>query len=163
MIEDKCSECGGTNLVFQGGCTLCIDCGNSSCSVGWCMPNNKIKKIGKNKKNKKGIQKSEKTKLEEKITSISQKILEKKQLRAWIRRLKVGQKCLQCPEDDPITLEFHHRNPTKKIAGIGEMISKGYSKDVIREEIKKCDLLCANCHKKAEQKLLAHKLKKRNE
>lgn len=27
----SCSECGSTNLIYQGGCPTCKDCGNSKC------------------------------------------------------------------------------------------------------------------------------------
>ena len=29
----KCDDCGGTNLIKDGGCVLCLDCGWSPCSV----------------------------------------------------------------------------------------------------------------------------------
>lgn len=46
-------------------------------------------------------------------------------------------------------LEFHHRNPEEKSFGIS---SGGVTIaiDKLREEVKKCDLLCSNCHKELE-------------
>ncbi len=41
-------------------------------------------------------------------------------------------------------LEFHHRDPSmKKFA-----VMKGFNKDIdiIKQEIRKCDILCSNCH-----------------
>jgi len=43
-------------------------------------------------------------------------------------------------------LEFHHRNPEKKDFGISE---KGYTRswERVKQELDKCVLLCANCHR----------------
>ncbi len=57
-------------------------------------------------------------------------------------------KCANCPESDPIVLEFDHRNPKTKLGNISEMVSSGLSWKRILEEIDKCDILCSNCHKK---------------
>jgi len=42
-------------------------------------------------------------------------------------------------------LDFHHRNPKEKDKSISEMLF--YSWDRLEKEIKKCDLLCASCHR----------------
>ncbi len=45
-------------------------------------------------------------------------------------------------------MDFDHRDKKKKLAGINKMINfHSYSKKKIFEEIKKCDLVCANCHR----------------
>ena len=56
--------------------------------------------------------------------------------------------CIICGEDDPIVLEFDHRDPDKKCFGISDACSRKKTVDVIKEEIKKCDVLCANCHRR---------------
>ena len=43
-------------------------------------------------------------------------------------------------------LEFHHRDPSKKDFEIGKDFRKKSLKD-IKNEIDKCDLVCANCHR----------------
>lgn len=46
-------------------------------------------------------------------------------------------------------MDFDHRDKSKKLASISKMINyHSYSKKKILEEIKKCDLVCANCHRK---------------
>ena len=58
-----------------------------------------------------------------------------------------GGKCIKCGYNKyPEVLEFHHRNPTEKDFSISK---KGHYRSWkrISEEIKKCDLLCANCHR----------------
>ena len=55
--------------------------------------------------------------------------------------------CLDCGERDPIVLEFDHRDPSQKAAHVSDLI-KGNSLAVISLEIEKCDVVCANCHRK---------------
>lgn len=42
--------------------------------------------------------------------------------------------------------DFDHRNPQEKIASISDMCKNSADIQKIIEEIKKCDLRCANCH-----------------
>lgn len=58
-----------------------------------------------------------------------------------------GGKCEICGYDKCISaLDFHHLNPDEKDFGIGE---KGYTRSVEKnkEEVNKCILVCANCHR----------------
>ena len=58
--------------------------------------------------------------------------------------------CETCGEHDPRVLEFDHKDPTKKRETIARLISQGYawSSEILRREIRKCRILCANCHRK---------------
>lgn len=56
--------------------------------------------------------------------------------------------CDICGENDVRVLEFDHINPNNKLFGISKGVSSGYDWDVIMAEIKKCRILCANCHKR---------------
>jgi hypothetical protein len=56
--------------------------------------------------------------------------------------------CVDCGEKDPIVLEFDHRDPTDKIHNISDMIRASYGLDTIEKEIEKCDVRCANCHRR---------------
>lgn len=69
-------------------------------------------------------------------------------LAQWIRSIKVQRGCSKCSENHPSCLDFHHRDEAKEI-DISEMITNKYSEENILEEIAKCDVLCANCHRKA--------------
>lgn len=40
--------------------------------------------------------------------------------------------------------EFHHKDPSKKSFEIGPCANKSW--EVIKKELKKCKLLCSNCH-----------------
>jgi len=68
-----------------------------------------------------------------------------------------GSKCQMCGYDNCIeALEFHHTDSTKKDFGIS---SKGYTRSwkKVQEELDKCMMLCANCHREAHVKLAALK------
>ena len=58
-----------------------------------------------------------------------------------------GSKCMVCGYNRCIeALEFHHNNSTEKDFSISE---KGYTRSwaKVKEELDKCMLLCANCHR----------------
>lgn len=58
----------------------------------------------------------------------------------------LGGKCKRCGFDKhPAALEFHHTDPTIKKFEIGMVANKSW--ESIKEEILKCELLCANCHR----------------
>lgn len=54
--------------------------------------------------------------------------------------------CSVCGETDIRVLQFHHRNPSRKVMAIGAMVGKGMNVNTIREEMKKTEVMCANCH-----------------
>lgn len=52
--------------------------------------------------------------------------------------------CIDCGETDPIVLEFDHRgNKSCDVSTLSER-----SLESIQKEIDKCDVRCANCHRK---------------
>ena len=60
-----------------------------------------------------------------------------------------GGKCTSCGYNKCIAaLEFHHRDPSTKKFSIVKAWTKGFKREVI-EELEKCELLCANCHREA--------------
>lgn len=72
----------------------------------------------------------------------------RRSLRAWLKAYKATLHCKRCGENHPATLDFHHRNPRAKEIAIHMIYRKGWGKARILKEIKKCDVLCANCHRK---------------
>lgn len=83
------------------------------------------------------------------------KLLRRKQLdnkklevKNWLREYKTSLRCVICGENHPACLDFHHRDPKNKTREVSVMSEWGYSVKRILEEISKCDVLCANCHRK---------------
>ena len=70
------------------------------------------------------------------------------EFREWIDDLKSSLKCEHCGENHPATLDFHHSNPNEKENNISNMVKDGFSKENILKEMKKCIILCSNCHRK---------------
>ena len=74
----------------------------------------------------------------------------RKQIRQMALEYKGG-KCSICAYNRCIkALEFHHLESDKKDFGIS---SKGYTRSWqrVKEELDKCILLCANCHREAHE------------
>jgi len=55
--------------------------------------------------------------------------------------------CVDCGEDDPIVLELDHVRG-KKVAGVSQLVHNTRSLKVIEDEIAKCEVVCANCHRR---------------
>jgi hypothetical protein len=56
-------------------------------------------------------------------------------------------KCERCGEDHPATLDFHHINPAEKEYAVSSLVrNKQFAK--AKKEVEKCEVLCANCHRK---------------
>ena len=55
-------------------------------------------------------------------------------------------KCTKCGFSHISALDFHHEDPSTKDGNIHHYVSSGQFKKVY-EEIKKCIVLCANCHR----------------
>jgi hypothetical protein len=78
----------------------------------------------------------------------NKEIVKKMNIRKWYVEYKSDKKCSKCPENDPICLDFHHIKPMAKTKTVSKMVSEGMDVKVILLEIEKCEILCANCHRK---------------
>ena len=58
----------------------------------------------------------------------------------------LGGKCEKCNEENIFSLEFHHKNKNEKETTIWAI--QDYRWSIIEKELKKCNLLCGNCHNK---------------
>lgn len=56
--------------------------------------------------------------------------------------------CVICGENDIRVLEFDHLDQNNKLFSISQAVKLGYSWSDVLDEIAKCRILCANCHKK---------------
>lgn len=65
--------------------------------------------------------------------------------RKWFIDLISNSCCCDCQENDRRCLEFHHLRD--KLFQISYLLTSGHSLDFLKEEISKCVILCANCHR----------------
>lgn len=65
--------------------------------------------------------------------------------RSYIRLYKESHCCEVCGEARTVCLDFHHRDPDSKKFSLSD--AETYSIARIDKEIKKCILVCANCHR----------------
>ena len=79
----------------------------------------------------------------------------KRRIKAWYVAFKETCKCSECDESHPAALEFHHIDgkgvfdkSLRKYAAISTLVSAGRSPKIIANELMKCQVLCANCHRK---------------
>lgn len=70
----------------------------------------------------------------------------KEEYLSWFQSLKKTLCCEICGEKHIATLQFHHLDPKVKDFSISEASRRGLAKTKILDEIKKCQVLCANCH-----------------
>jgi len=71
-----------------------------------------------------------------------------------IKALKEEECCRVCGEDETCVLDWHHVDEGSKVDNIADMHRKAWSIETVREEINKCVLLCANCHRKLHNNVL---------
>ena len=70
-----------------------------------------------------------------------------KKIREWFIDYKSTLSCEQCGTSHPAVIDFHHKDGYDKLV-VSEIIGKhGGSKKLVLEEIEKCRVLCANCHR----------------
>ena len=62
----------------------------------------------------------------------------------------LGGECCKCKNKDFDVLTFHHKNPKNKKFTLCQNWQKSWK--ILLPEIKKCKLLCANCHMKHHKK-----------
>ena len=74
----------------------------------------------------------------------------------YIRRYKELHPCSVCGETRVPCLDFHHKDPKAKKFDFDKATQRSYDK--IDHEIKKCVVLCANCHRIEHAELLLEKV-----
>jgi hypothetical protein len=62
--------------------------------------------------------------------------------------------CIVCGETEYVCLDFHHLDPNEKEFNIGRALRGEKSLEMLRDEIAKCEVLCANCHRKVHAGLI---------
>ena len=85
---------------------------------------------------------------------MKQKYQEKKNL---VQEIKSSCACAKCGETRGYVLDFHHISPNEKSETIARLTSNTSNMNKVYDEIKKCIVLCANCHREF------HYLQERNQ
>lgn len=63
--------------------------------------------------------------------------------------------CIICDENEPCCIDFHHLDPDEKDDSVSNLVAKGgASLSRIKDEVRKCVRLCANCHRKVHKGLI---------
>ena len=75
-------------------------------------------------------------------------------MRQLVNSIKLASGCIRCGYNkSAAALEFNHTDPSNKYTTrtgrrlhLSDMVATGYGLTTIMEEIRKCEILCANCH-----------------
>lgn len=70
---------------------------------------------------------------------------ERRKKKEWLDSFKTA--CSRCGENHIACLEFHHKNPIEKDFLLSVGVAK-YSLKRLQVEVDKCEVICANCHRK---------------
>jgi len=111
---------------------LGVDTGMGTADVGYVRSGKRLVKVDRVKRRKREKARRDRT-------------------RGMIDALK-NRPCADCGGTfDPICMDFDHRPGAVKTGGadggISFMVRQGYSPQEIVDEIRGCDLVCANCHR----------------
>lgn len=67
-------------------------------------------------------------------------------LKSRVREYLLGHPCVDCGECDPGVLDFDHLRDKK--ANISTLVQSGIRWESLAQEIAKCEVRCANCHRR---------------
>jgi len=62
------------------------------------------------------------------------------------RSFKATLACIKCGQNHPATFDFHHTDSNTKEASVNKLVKNRAFKRAM-EEVQKCVVLCANCHR----------------
>lgn len=68
---------------------------------------------------------------------------------SWVNAYKAFYGCQHCGERDASCLDFHHRDASDKEMSVSAIVVSGKGRAYAELEARKCDVVCANCHRKS--------------
>ena len=71
----------------------------------------------------------------------------KQKRRGFIDQYKLEKGCERCGITDVRVLEFHHKDSSQKDFAIADYYYHQFGVERLYDEIRKCNVLCANCHR----------------
>lgn len=87
---------------------------------------------------------------QERIRKSPTRLNNKKASRNLVMQTLLNNPCKDCGETDPIVLEFDHIGEKKY--NVATICNGKYSTKTVQEEINKCEVVCANCHRRRTSK-----------
>lgn len=67
----------------------------------------------------------------------------------FVKEYLLKNPCVDCAESDITVLEFdHNKNKEIKFKAVSSLMKSRYPLEKIKEEIQKCEVRCANCHRR---------------
>ncbi len=66
----------------------------------------------------------------------------------YLRDYFLEHPCVDCGEKDMTVLEFDHTGKEPKFKAVSSIVRLGFTFEVIKKEIDKCEVRCANCHRR---------------
>ncbi len=85
--------------------------------------------------------------VEKKALRREKQLQRRRKLRRRLYMYLLEHPCIDCGESDPVVLEFDHTKARKQ-AGVSRMMASDRPWARIMEEISKCVVRCANCHRR---------------
>lgn len=82
----------------------------------------------------------------EAVTLRNQTTIAENRRRVW--EILKASHCVDCGEGETILLEFDHIDPTQKKYTVSQMWRNRCSWETVSAEIAKCQVRCANCHRR---------------
>jgi len=84
-----------------------------------------------------------------KITKI-RALESKRRTQDWFKEIKLndiqsGCSICRLKTNNPDNYDYHHRDPSTKIASIADMVGRGSRQQILNEKTK-CDIVCKSCH-----------------
>jgi len=79
-------------------------------------------------------------------------VAKRRAAKEYVDRRKERGRCIRCGFDHPDALDWHHDDEKVRMFGvkkdtISEMVNRGDDINKIRWELRKCVLMCSNCHR----------------
>lgn len=86
-----------------------------------------------------------------KSRAVTFKKMSRKRNRKFVDDFLSENPCIDCGESDIVVLEFDHIG-TDKAMDVSMMVSNGTGIERLKKEIAKCQVRCANCHRRITRK-----------
>ncbi len=139
--------------------TICKHCGNEKEIVIYKHGKRSVCRLCKKNLNVEYFKNNKATVL---ATNASNKKKKSEQIKQLITELK-SVPCADCKQTFPTcAMDFDHQDGYVKWKAIGAIHSGGYSIDRIKQEIAKCQVVCANCHRIRTEKQRLKRLEQNN-